>query len=94
MNYLARGPLCWGRGNTIEEAVKNMKDNWPCKDYCKYRFTRKTVEAENRIVDVFCSEGDLTIEDCMGTVYGPNDMKRLDVSEWIDMVFKKKGKKS
>lgn len=27
--FIAMGPFCWGRGETVERAIENMKKEWP-----------------------------------------------------------------
>lgn len=40
ITWLAVGPLCWGRGACLDEAVKNCKKNWPSTRFGSGKFHR------------------------------------------------------
>lgn len=56
--FLARGPFCWGTGDTMKEAIDNMKKNWPSSSWYKIKKPRGTdprkwPEKVQKVVDVF-----------------------------------------
>lgn len=49
---LAVGDRVWGKGDTIDEALKNMRANGPSKKYSLYRCHPDTrVDEDGRIVN-------------------------------------------
>jgi hypothetical protein len=80
--YLAVGPMCFGRGDSVEEAVKNMKREWPAS--VKTRPTRGEMKKNSELVEVFYSkEGNIKI-DGMGRITGPKDLRKLDHQEMLE----------
>lgn len=75
MNYLARGPHCWGKGKTREEAVQNAKLNFP----------RGYLGRGKRIMDkhfsIYTSAGEFTVDDEFGQIRSTvDDIKQTQKS--------------
>lgn len=67
MNYLARGPHCFGMGKTREEAVKNAKKFFP------YRYVPSVKRAADKHFSIYTSEGDFTVSDDVGFITSTKD---------------------
>lgn len=72
MNYLAMGPFCWGKGATIEEAIKNAKMNW----ISSYTGIKRP---QPKHFSVWESEGEFTV-DGMGQVTSTKPITKLQTS--------------
>ena len=75
MNFLARGPYCWGTGTTREAAVKNAAKNFP----------RSYFPSVKRVADkhfsIYTSEGQFSIDDAMGSITSTKaDIQKLQTS--------------
>lgn len=79
MNYLARGPLCWGKGKTREEAVKNAKRNFP------YRYVPSVKRAEDKHFSIYTSEGEFTVSSDIGFINSTvDDIQKIQESILAD----------
>lgn len=67
MNYLARGPHCWGKGTTREEAVKKAKLNFP------YRYVPSVKRASDKHFSIYTSEGDFSVSADIGLISSTKD---------------------
>lgn len=73
LNFLAVGPYCWGRGRTIEEAVKHARQNWP-------RAYHKIKRPQAHHFSLYTSTGTLSC-DGMGYVRSTaNDIQKIQTS--------------
>ena len=75
MKYFAVGPFCWGKGESIDEALKNCKKQWPGPPYTGKKFDKNKVQ-------MFKSEEKelkMNVDD-MGRITGPSDMVEIKLT--------------
>lgn len=70
-NFLAVGPHCWGKGKTMEEAIKNAKQNWPA-----FSGVRRP---QPKHFSLYTSEGLFTV-DGMGGIHSTKDIIKIQTS--------------
>ncbi len=70
--FLARGPFCWAKGESVEVAKLRLKREWP-EQYAG-RCTRKMLD-NPKLVQVFMGR-DLEIDD-LGGVSGAKGTRRI-----------------
>lgn len=79
MNFLARGPYCWGKGKTREEAVANAKKNFP------YSYVPSVKRAADKHFSIYTSEGEFTVSDDVGSITSTkNDIQQIQKSILAD----------
>lgn len=79
MNYLARGPHCWGTGKTREEAVAKAKKFFP------YRYVPSVKRAADKHFSIYTSEGEFSVSDDIGLISSTkNDIKQIQKSILAD----------
>lgn len=79
MNYLARGPYCYGTGTTREEAVAKAKKNFP------YRYFPSVKRAADKHFSIYTSEGEFTVSADVGLIESTkNDIKQIQKSILAD----------
>lgn len=75
---IAVGPYCWGKGDTVQEAVAAMRKNWPGMPREPYSLKKVSL--------IFCNDPDAYVNDMGG-------LTRHKDSTWLQVHYFHKEKK-
>lgn len=79
LNYLARGPHCWGVGKTREEAVAKAKEHFP------NGFVPRGKRVMDKHFSIFTTTGEFSVNDFDGRIYSTStDLVQIQKSILAD----------